>query len=234
MKKYTSKNLLLDRQTEEELSVLRSARYQMFKQTHDLSLLKLTIEEWLFLQRKADLYEQLTGVDRFDKIIELYKRSISTLDYLEKGISYQCFLTNINLYLQKDCGYTNKKLHTVEYFTSGMLEELLGEEAYYNGERYLIQNHYRKDLKEKLKKYLSEKGYYYLDERINYGLGLAEIAVQEGLSSERIRQKCIQALNGNFCKKGKCRKTRHLLDSLDVLSEPEIIELDTTLYKNEK
>lgn len=228
MKNLTSKNLLLDEKSERQVFYIRRRRYKLFQQTHNLDLIDITNEEWLFLQRKADLYEELTGKDRFLDIFNTYKSCMLNEELLEKGCSYNAFLNMVNYLLKKDKPLSARR---VDYFESAHLESILGEDALYDGEKYLLQHAYGFKLKEKLVEYLGSEGYEILNELENNKKPLHKIGEEKGVSRERIRQKKEAAIEGRRCKTSARLKRKYLEEAFDVLSDQEIAELGTTFVK---
>ena len=223
MKKYTSSDLLLDEQTEEELSIIRSARYQMVKQTHEYSLIQITEAEWVFLQCKANKYEQLTGIDIFDKLVETYMYYMNDKHLLETGMAYSRFIINLNRLLEKDSKFNNKKLHTVDFYSSEHLEKLLGEDATYDGENALIRGYNEikidSDLKRVLKT-LTPSQAEYLREVIMNNKSMKDVAQSSGYTSEWVRNCCVNGLR----KLRHSKNTRILKSYYEVEKEPTSLQ----------
>lgn len=218
MKNYTSKDLLLDEQTERQIEALRRARYNLFRQTHNLSLVDITDEELVFLYRKSEIYEQLTGTYLFEIFVDFYKKTIADEKFLETGTSYAAFLRFVNHVLSKDCSSKRTaEKRMVHFFTSGKLEELLGEEAVYDGELALIRAYNEKQIKEELKKAftkLKPNEVEAMEEVVMNGMSQTDLSKIKSSSSETIRQYCVKGLR-------KIRRSKYLKILRDYNETPK-------------
>lgn len=185
-------SLELDKRTEKAMFYLRRKRYELFKETHNLSLMDITEEEWVYLQRKADLYEKIFGVDRFQEIFECYNLAMHNEKLLESSRAYNYFLVKINFLMQSDC---KKHLRMVNFADSERLEELLGEaDAIYNGENALLNAYYQKEVAPTILKAIGEERFEFFNDYVNGDKTLNDMAIEIGLTHQGAHQRVASTL----------------------------------------
>ena len=333
-KKITSKSLELDKQTELKMIEIRRRRYKLFKQTQNLSLMQITPDEVEYIQRKAELYEQLTNIDRFAEILHFYKKAITSKKLLESSGSYVFFLSKVNNILFSDCNLKeknpgindfniysadikhklaierlkkfdlyqkthneslleisekeylyinelaekieeiinldcfcqlmdyydklvkkyakeqplsisplfisctvnllskklNKSFRTVQYSNLQNLEQILGEEAIYNGENVLSSQLYKKNIIPSIINIIGQERFDLLNDIVNNDKSVTSISLEQGVSKQYISQKIEQ-----MRKIIKKQELGNLLEDIynDTLHTEDAL-LNTTFIKENK